>query len=154
MQQFFGIWTIKHQTYSHYKSIHTSGCKIQNMQKFAQYSIKQACIDVCKSLHNFAYMQNCYGYMQNCYSNSAYIHRYCSFVFFFLSPLPCLVRLSLTLSSTSRSRRRRQPQHPPNITTNHHQHQPTVTTNQPPPLPSPQPTHYNINLIQTQSTQN
>ena len=83
MQQFFGIWTIKHQTYFHYKSIHTSGCKIQNVQKFAQYSIKQACIDVCKSLHNFAYMQNCYGYMQNCYSNSAYIHRYCSFVFFF-----------------------------------------------------------------------
>ena len=31
------------------------------------------------------------------------------------------------------------------------QHPSTITTNQPPP---PQPTHYNINLIKTQSTQN
>ena len=32
------------------------------------------------------------------------------------------------------------------------QHPSTITTNQPPP--PPQPTHYNINIIQTQSTQN
>ena len=165
MLQYMGFGQLKHQTYSHHKSIYTNGCKIQNVQKFAQYSIKQTCISVCKNLHNFAYMQNCYSnraYMQNCYSNYAYMHDYCRFVndFFSLSSLPGLVRLSLTLSSISR-RRRRPPQHPPNITTNHHpttinhpQHPPTITTNQPPPLPPPQPTHYNINLIQTQSTQN
>ena len=35
------------------------------------------------------------------------------------------------------------------------QHSSTITTNQPPPPPPPpQPTHYNINLIQKQSTQN
>ena len=33
------------------------------------------------------------------------------------------------------------------------QHPSTITTNQPPPPPPP-PTHYDINLIQTQSTQN
>ena len=61
---------------------------MQNVQKFAQYSIKLTCISVCKTLHNFAYMQNCY-------SNSAYMHCYCSFVYDYLfifslsSPLPC-----------------------------------------------------------------
>ena len=72
------------------------------------------------------------------------MHGYYSFVYdyfiFFLSPLPFLVRLSL--SPTLQCQEEADCQYPS-----------TITTNQPPP-PPPQPTHYNINLIQTQSTQN
>ena len=70
------------------------------------------------------------------------MHDYCGFLYdyfiFFLSPLPYLVRLSQEEEEAN------------------HQHPSTITTNQPPPPPPPppQPTHYTINLIQTQSTQN
>ena len=139
MLQYMGFGQLKHQTYSHHKSIYTNGCKIQNVQKFAQYSIKQTCISVCKNLHNFAYMQNCYSnraYMQNCYSNCAYMHDYCRFVndFFFslLSPWPCQT-LSHPLFNIKKKKKKKKKttttsaQHHNQSPSNHHQPPPTST---------------------------
>ena len=74
------------------------------------------------------------------------MHGYYSFLYdyFIFFPLLSLV-LSDSLSPTLQCQVKEEEEEADR------QHPSTITTNQPPP---PQPTHYNINLIKTQSTQN
>ena len=89
--------------------------------------------------------------MQNCYNNDAYMHGYCNFVynyFFSLLSLALLDTLSPTLQCQEKEKEEEEEEAEAD-----HQHPSTITNNQqPPPPPLPQPTHYNINLIKTQST--
>ena len=87
--------------------------------------------------------------MQNCYSNRAYMHGYYSFVCDFFFSLFSLT-LPDTLSPTLQCQKEEEVEEVE--VEADHQHPSIITTNQPPP-PPPQPTHYNINLIQKQSTQ-
>ena len=104
------------------KSISISMCKILQNKKvahFTHFEQKNTHINGCKIVH--------------CYSNRAYMHGYYSssiyYCIFFLSPLSCLVRLSLTHSSMPR-RRRSRPSQQPSIANHHHYNpvSPTTTT--------------------------